>query len=104
MKYVWLLGGYFNNSCYGRFKEEHMPGDEILMHHYENPKATMQGVTILGITQKGPDDITIVEQYVRSHEQDANVYYVCQGTVDPGTVQMVGDELYRKPGAEEGSV
>jgi hypothetical protein len=101
MYYVWLLGGYFNNSCYGRFKEEELPGDEILMHHYDNPLAKMQGVTILGITKKGPDDITVVEQYSRSHEQGQNVYYICQGEVDPGKVQMVGDELYFKPGDDD---
>ena len=31
----------------------------------------------------------------------ANVYYVCQGEVDPEKVQMVGDELNFKPGADE---
>jgi hypothetical protein len=93
MYYVWLLGGYFNNSCYGRFKEENMPDDRILMHHYDNPLARMQGVTILGITQKGPDDITVVECYRRTHEQGRNVYYTCEGEVDPGEVEMVDGEL-----------
>ena len=101
MFYVWLLGGYFNNSCYGRFKEAEMPGDDILMHHYRNPVAEMQGITILGITKKGPDDITKVEKYSRSHEQGANIYYVCQGEVDPAKVQMVGEELYFKPEADD---
>jgi hypothetical protein len=96
MYYVWLLGGYFNNSCYGRFEQVMLPGDEILMHHYDNPVAKMQGVTILGITQKGPDDVTIVEQYTRSHEQGQNIYYVCQGEVDPAKVEMIGDELVWK--------
>jgi hypothetical protein len=100
--YVWLLGGYFNNSCYGRFKEEDLPGDEILMHHYDNPVAKMQGITILGITKKGPDDITIVERYVRSSKLDNQVSYTCKGEVDPEKVQMVGEELYFKPEAEDG--
>jgi hypothetical protein len=99
MKYVWLVGGYFNGSCYGRFKEEHLPGDDILMHHYDNPRAKMQGVTILGITQKGPDDITIVENYKRSHEAgESNIYYTCEGEVDPGKVEMVDGELRWKDG------
>ena len=98
MIYVWLVGGYFNGSCYGRFREEELPGDEILMHHYDNPLAKMQGVTILGITKKGPDDITVVESYRRTHDAGAhNLYYTCEGEVDPGKVEMVGDELYRKP-------
>jgi hypothetical protein len=98
--YVWFVGGYFRDSCYGRFREEELPGERILMHHYDNPVAKMQGVTILGITKKGPDDITVVESYKRSHESGQNIYYACEGEVDPDKVQMVGEELYFKP--EEG--
>jgi hypothetical protein len=66
------------------------------MHHYDNPVAKMQGVTILGITKKGPDDITIVERYAKGHTQGQNLYYLWAGEVDPGSVEMVDGELQWK--------
>jgi hypothetical protein len=89
---VFFVGGYFNESMYGWIEQSLLP-DEILMHHYENPKATMQGVTILGITQKGPDDITVVERYVKVNEDEVMgmAFYKFEGTVDPSKVVKIED-------------
>lgn len=83
MKTIKLLGGYFDGMVYGMF--EVLPA-EILLHYYVNPRAEMQGVTILGITEKGPDDITKVLRYVLFRESSNVAYYNLKEEVDPGTV------------------
>jgi hypothetical protein len=90
--WVFMSGGYFDGTLYGVFDEENLP-PEILLHHYENPRATMQGVTILGITKKGPDDITVVERYLPNVHSDREfgerriMEYNFEGQVDPSKVR-----------------
>lgn len=96
MKYkVFFRGGYFDGTMYGVIEQVFLP-EEIFMHHYENPQAKMQGITILGITQKGPDDITVVERYVMTENQglvggetEGVAWYEFASTVDPSKIVRV---------------
>jgi hypothetical protein len=108
-KWVFLTGGYFDGTLYSVMDEKHLP-NEILLHHYENPRVKMAGITILGITEKGPDDITIVEKYVKPDLADDRdydqIHYTYTGTVDPANVIQTEDESGEKtleqiPGTED---
>lgn len=81
----WLVGGYFGTppSVYSIAYDADNLLSEIQMHHYENPRAVQQGVKILGITQAGPDDVLVVEDYKRVHHQESDdgpnfAVYVCK--------------------------
>lgn len=92
--WVFMEGGYFNGTLYGVIEEANLP-DEILMHHYENPNAIVQGVTILGITKKEEGDVTVVERYVKPSTPPQEGYkrttlkYKYTGLVDPAKVRKV---------------
>ena len=86
MKKVFLKGGYFNGIMYGLVHEDRLP-EEILLHYYTNPIAEMHGVSILGITEKGPDDITRVLAYRKDDEAPGDVViYTLVEEVDPTKV------------------
>lgn len=90
--WVFLQGGYFHGTLYGVIDEENLP-DEILLHHYENPKAIVAGVTILGITKKEEGDVTVVEKYTRPpvppipSAEGQMLHYNFNGLVDPQKVK-----------------
>ena len=81
------MGGYFDGMTYGVFEESNLP-DEILLHYYANPRAEMAGLTILGITEKGPDDITKVLSYKLRDSIGVIAFYDLAEEVDPSEVVM----------------
>jgi len=83
----WLVGGHFGNPpkvSYVAYNRETLDY-EIKMHHYENPRANAAGVKILGITEQGPDDIRVEEEYELVFSQLTPVafaIYLCKQDVE----------------------
>ena len=66
----WLLGGYYDNTVWGIAYDRDNLLREIHMTHYSNPRAELQNVKILGITQLQPDDVEHNDSYELVYFQD----------------------------------
>lgn len=77
---AWLVGGHFGGTVYSIYYNRAQLPKNIKLKHYENPIARHQGVEILGISESGPDDVSVKETYklIYSQVNPGVAIYLCK--------------------------